>query len=29
MSAGCDMENTVKILIEILTNITPETIAGF
>ena len=29
MSAGCDMENTVKILMEILTNITPETIAGF
>ena len=29
MSAGCDMENTVRILIEILTNITPEVIAGF
>ena len=29
MSAGCDMENTVRILIEILTNMTPEIIAGF
>ena len=29
MSAGCDMENTVRILMEILTNITPDIIAGF
>ena len=29
MSAGCDMENAVRILVEILTNMTPEMIASF
>ena len=29
MSAGCDMENAVRILMEILTNMTPEMIASF